>query len=51
MKISELQLKLQLTTSLEVQKQCKATIKENMGTLDTILIDYMIIFDQAMSYE
>lgn len=44
MKISE----LQPTTPLEVQEKRGPPIRENMGTLDASVTDYVMMFDQTM---
>jgi len=48
MKISELQLKLYLTTLPEVREQCGTTIREHMSTLDNAVMGCNCLFEHAM---
>lgn len=48
MKIIELELKSQPLTPLELREQCKATVKEGIATVDAVVADYTMLFEQAM---
>lgn len=48
LKIIELELKSQPSTLLEVREQREAAIKDGVATVDTAMVDFTVLFEQAM---
>lgn len=48
MKITELELKSQPSTPLEVREQCEDDVKDGITTVDVVVVDCTTLFEQAM---